>query len=80
MIYAEALKLFESSFKNETIRLIGFTLKNLVPKHDIKVQMTFDNYSRHEEENKTQLLINKLNRETKKTTFMRLSDLKDNKK
>lgn len=79
LIYVEAIKLFETSFKSEVIRLIGFTLKNLVPKHDIKVQMTFDNYSRHEEENKTQLLINKLNRESKKTTFMRLSDLKDSK-
>ena len=73
----EAIKLFESSYNGEIIRLIGFTLKNLVPKHDVKVQMTFDNYERHEEENKTQLLINKLNRETKKNTFMRLSDLKD---
>lgn len=77
LIHDEAIKLFESSYNGEIIRLIGFTLKNLVPKHDVKVQMTFDNYERHEEENKTQLLINKLNRETKKNTFMRLSDLKD---
>ena len=39
--------------------------------------MTFDNFERHENENKTQLLINELNRKAKKPVFFRLSDLKD---
>ena len=76
-IYREAIKLFEKTYKGEEIRLIGFTLKNLKDKHDVVVQMTFDNFERHESENKTQLLINELNRKAKKPIFFRLSDLKD---
>lgn len=79
-LYREGLKLFDKTYKNEEIRLIGFTLKNLKEKHDVAVQMTFENYERHESENKTQLLINELNRKSKKETFIRLSDLKDKKK
>ena len=80
LIFREAEKLLDTSYKGQIIRLIGFTVKNLVPKHDVKVQMTFDNYERHESENKTMLLINKLNRDANKNIFMRLSDLKDSKK
>ena len=76
-IYHEGIKLFEKTYKGEEIRLIGFTLKNLKDKHDVVVQMTFDNFERHESENKTQLLINELNRKAKKPIFFRLSDLKD---
>ena len=76
-IYREGIKLFEKTYKGEEIRLIGFTLKNLKDKHDVVVQMTFDNFERHENENKTQLLINELNRKAKKPIFFRLSDLKD---
>ena len=76
-IYREGIKLFEKTYKGEEIRLIGFTLKNLKDKHDVAVQMTFDNFERHESENKTQLLINELNRKAKKPIFFRLSDLKD---
>ena len=79
-LYREGLKLFDKTYKNEEIRSIGFTLKNLKEKHDVVVQMTFENYERHESENKTQLLINELNRKSKKETFIRLSDLKDKKK
>ena len=76
-IYRDGIKLFEKTYKGEEIRLIGFTLKNLKDKHDVVVQMTFDNFERHESENKTQLLINELNRKAKKPIFFRLSDLKD---
>ena len=76
-IYREGIKLFDKTYKGEEIRLIGFTLKNLKDKHDVVVQMTFDNFERHESENKTQLLINELNRKAKKPIFFRLSDLKD---
>ncbi len=79
-IYKEGLKLFDKTYNNDEIRLIGFTLKNLKDKHDVVVQMTFDNFERHENENKTVLLINELNRKAKKPIFFRLSDLKDNKK
>lgn len=80
LIKNEAMKLFDKTYDNQIIRLVGFTIKNLVPKHDVSVQMTFDNYLRHESENKTQLLINKLNREYKKDIFLRLSDKKVGKK
>lgn len=80
LIKDEAMKLFDKTYNNQVIRLVGFTIKNLVPKHDVTVQMTFDNYERHESENKTQLLINKLNREYKKEIFTRLSDKKVTKK
>ncbi len=79
-LYSEGIKLFEKTYKGEEIRLIGFTLKNLKDKHDVVVQMTFDNYERHENENKTVLLINELNRKAKKSIFFRLSDLKDHPK
>ena len=79
-LYSEGIKLFEKTYKGEEIRLIGFTLKNLKDKHDVVVQMTFDNYERHENENKTVLLINELNRKAKKPIFFRLSDLKDHPK
>ena len=79
LIEREALKLFDKTYNGQKIRLIGFTLKNLVNKHDVTVQMTFEDYQVHEQENKTQLLINKLNREYKKDLFMRLSDLKEKK-
>lgn len=79
-IYKEGIRLFEKSYKGEEIRLIGFTLKNLKDKHDVVVQMTFDNYERHESENKTMMIINDLNRKLKKPIFFRLSDLKDKKK
>ncbi len=78
-IEKEALKLFDKTYNGQKIRLIGFTLKNLVDKHDVTVQMTFEDYQMHEQENKTQLLINELNREYNKNLFMRLSDLKEKK-
>ena len=39
--------------------------------------MTFENFEKHEQENKTQLIINDLNRKAKKKLFFRLSDLND---
>ena len=79
LIKKVALKVFDDSYKGEEIRLIGCTLKNLKSKHNVSVQMTFDNYEKHENENKVGLLINRLNREVNKDIFIRLSDLKDKK-
>ena len=39
--------------------------------------MTFENFEQHEKENKTQMIINDLNRKAKKKIFFRLSDLTD---
>lgn len=75
-ILKNAIKLFENSYKGEKIRLIGFSLKNLIYKTEKHIQMTFDDYEIHENENKTGLLINKLNREFNKEVFKKVSDLK----
>ena len=79
LIKKVALKVFDDSYKGEEIRLIGCTLKNLKSKHNVSIQMTFDNYEKHESDNKVGLLINRLNREANKDIFIRLSDLKDKK-
>lgn len=71
-----ALKLFENSFKNQTIRLIGFSVKNLINRNEAVTQMTFDDYMIHEKESETFLLINKLNRQFNKDVLIRASDLK----
>lgn len=76
LIKEEALKLFEKTYKGNEIRLIGFTLKNLTPKHNVHVQMTLDNYEEHEKNNVTGQLINDLNRKYNRKAFIRLSDLK----
>ena len=68
--------LFDKSYDNKLIRLVGFTVKNLKEKHDVVQQMTFDNYQENEKNNEISLLINKLNRTVNSDTFMRLSDLK----
>lgn len=79
LISESALKLFKETYDGTTIRLIGFTIKNLKSKKDLVVQMTLDNYEMHEKENKTQLLINDLNRKAHKQLFCRLSDIDRNK-
>ena len=71
-----AVKLFDKTYNGNEIRLVGFTLKNLKPKHNTNVQMTLENYEQHEKENVTGQLINDLNRKYKRKAFMRLSDLK----
>lgn len=71
------LDLFSETYDHTTIRLIGFTIKSLKAKHDVAVQMTFENFEQHEKENKTQMIINDLNRKAKKKIFFRLSDLTD---
>lgn len=79
-IINETNKLFNSSYKDNLIRLIGFTVKNLIDKYEVVTQMTFDNYEIHEKENETYLLINKINREFNKEVVKRTSDLKKGKR
>ena len=75
------LKLYEKNFSNMTIRALGVAIQNLVSPKDLAVQMTFFDYERHEEENKTKLLINELNRRlTKGGKLTRASDIKKEKK
>ena len=74
----EALKKFDNSYKSFEIRMIGFSVKNLKKKYNTVTQMTFDNYKDHEEESKTFLLINDINRKFKKEVVKRASDINKN--
>ena len=75
-IYDYACTLYDKNFKNMTLRLVGITLQNLIDITDMAVQMSLFDYSRHEEENKTKLLINELNRSLKKPLLKRASEVK----
>lgn len=74
-ITKEAIKLFNVSYNKEYIRLIGFSLKNLIDKSQVNTQMTFLNFEEHEKENKSYLIMNELNREMNKQIFKKLSDI-----
>ncbi|MCH5171627.1 MAG: DNA polymerase IV [Erysipelotrichales bacterium] len=71
-----AIQIYDKMNVNEPIRLIGVTLQNLESIHDINYQMSLFDYQNHEEEAKTKLIINDLNRKMKKDVFKRASDVK----
>lgn len=75
-LFDEAIKLFDKSYKDQQVRLIGVTLQNLEDKSKSVVQMTFDNYENFEKENETLLIINQLNRQMHKKVFKRASEVK----
>lgn len=77
-IFKYAIKLYEENFLDMTIRAVGVTLQNLIDVKDMKVQMTFFDYEMHEEESKTKLLINDLNRKMKGKPLKRASEVKKN--
>ena len=76
-IFNVALKLYEKNFLDMTLRAVGVTLQNLINIKDVSIQMTFFDYERHEEESKTKLLINDLNRKIKGAPLKRASEVKD---
>lgn len=71
-----ALQIYDKMSIEGPIRLIGVTLQNLESIQDIKYQMSLFDYQVHEEEAKTKLIINDLNRKMKKDVFKRASDVK----
>ena len=71
-----ALQTYNKMNVDEPIRLMGVTLQNLESAHDINYQMSLFDYQNHEEEAKTKLIINDLNRKMKKDIFKRASDIK----
>ena len=75
-IYDVACKLYDKNFNRLTLRLVGITLQNLIDYQDMAVQMSLFDYSRHEEESATKLLINELNRSLKKPLLKRASEVK----
>lgn len=74
-IFNVALKLYEKNFIDMNLRAVGLTLQNLVNIKDISIQMTFFDYEMHEEESKTKLLINNLNRTIKGAPLKRASEI-----
>ena len=79
-IYSIALKLYEKNYLDMTVRAVGITLQNLVSTKDMSIQMTFYDYQEHEEENKTKLLINEINRKIKGASLKRASEVKNGNK
>ncbi len=76
-IYRLAIKLYEKNFLDMTVRAVGVCLQNLISIKDVSVQMTFFDYEQYEEESKTKLLINELNRKIKGTPLKRASEIKN---
>lgn len=75
-IFSTALKLYEKNYLDLTIRAVGVTLQNLINIKEVAVQMTFFDYEMHEEENKTKLIINEINRKIKGSPLKRASEVK----
>ena len=76
-----ALKLYEKNYLNMTVRAVGVTLQNLMSQKDLAIQMTFFDYEKHEDENKTRLIINDINRKISGSAkLMRASELDKDKK
>ena len=77
-IYDYACNLYDKNFSKMTLRLVGVTLQNLIDYQEIAVQMSLFDYTKHEEESRTKLLINELNRSLKKPLLKRASEVKKN--
>lgn len=76
IIYNNAMKLFDSNYKGNSIRLIGVTLSNLKEKENFFVQMNLFDMEKVREENATKLLMNELNAKFKnKKIFIAASEL-----
>ena len=75
-----ALKLLDKHYDGRELRLVGITLQNLIDPKDVVIQMTFYDYEAMEEEARTKLLINELNRRLSKPLLFRASEIRDKKK
>lgn len=75
-IYTNAINLFDKYFNNQTLRLIGVGLSQLINKEDFYVQVSLFDQEKNIKECKSKLLINKLNRKANKDLFILASNLK----
>lgn len=75
-IYSYVLRLFDKYFNNQLIRLVGVGLSSLIDKKDYFVQISLFEQEKHQQECKTSLLINKLNRKVNKKVFIKASEIK----
>jgi len=74
-ILSQSLFLFEQNYKGQLIRLIGIQIHDLKPIEEAVEQLSLFTYQEAEEQNRTRLLINELNRKMKDHKLMRASDL-----
>ena len=74
-IFNYALDILEKCYDGRLMRLLGVTLSNLIDIKDIAIQMTFFDYKDAEEDSKTKLLINDLNRRLSKPMLIRASQI-----
>ena len=77
VIFKYAMLLYERNFLGINVRLVGVTLQNLVSNKEVAVQMNL--FSPEEEEDKTKVLINDINRGYDKPVVMRASEVKKDK-
>ncbi len=75
-IYINALKIFESNYDQQAIRLIGVTLSNLCDPREFYVQTTLFDVSDHQSKQMVRQLVNELNQKLKIPKIMVASDLK----
>ena len=71
--------LFDKYWDGKEIRLIGVGLSSLSEKKSFYSQMNLFDIKKDQEECKTRLLINELNRKVDKELFMTLKEYKDKK-
>ncbi len=77
LIYKYAINLYEKNFLGISVRLVGVTLQNLISNKDVAVQMNL--FVGEEDEDKTKVLINDINRGFDKPIVMRASEVKKEK-
>ena len=78
-IYTSVMKLFDKFFTNQSIRLVGVGLSQLMNIDEFYVQISLFNQVQEQKECSTKLLINKLNRKANKKLFTIASDVKKDK-
>jgi len=74
-ILSQSLFLFEQNYRGQLIRLVGIQIHDLKPIEEAVEQLSLFTYQEAEEQNRTRLLINELNRKMKDHKLMRASDL-----
>ena len=75
LIYKYAVNLYEKSFLNINVRLVGVTLQNLVDKKNVIVQMNLFNQEEQIEDS-TKVIIDKINKKLNKKVVIRASEIK----
>ena len=75
-LYAAVSRLYQASYEDLEVRLVGVTLEKIGDMAHQEVQMSLWNYEQYEEMDQTKLLIAELNRKLEKPTLIRASQAK----